>query len=63
MMGQAFALLASLKANRKGVTALEYGVIAAVVVVAVAGGIAGLGDGLKDKFTTISQTITGTTTP
>ncbi|RKK03191.1 Flp family type IVb pilin [Pseudoroseomonas wenyumeiae] len=36
MMGKATYLLTSLKTDRKGVTALEYGVIAAVLVVAVA---------------------------
>jgi Flp pilus assembly pilin Flp len=37
MMGKALVLLAKLQSDRKGVTALEYGVIACVVVVAVAG--------------------------
>lgn len=36
MMGKALVLLAKLQSDRKGVTALEYGVIASVVVVAVA---------------------------
>ncbi|MFH5925640.1 Flp family type IVb pilin [Roseomonas xinghualingensis] len=58
MMGQAFALLANLKADRKGVTALEYGVIAAVMVVAVAGVVGGLGDQISAKFTEITTTVT-----
>lgn len=36
MMGKALVLLAKLQSDCKGVTALEYGVIASVVVVAVA---------------------------
>ncbi|HWX50015.1 MAG TPA: Flp family type IVb pilin [Roseomonas sp.] len=46
MMGKAFYLLASLKADRKGVTALEYGVIAAVLVVAVATAMGTFGDSI-----------------
>ncbi|MBI0539264.1 Flp family type IVb pilin [Roseomonas sp. KE2513] len=35
-MGKALVLLTKLQSDRKGVTALEYGIIASVVVVAVA---------------------------
>lgn len=71
MMGKAIYLLTTLKADRKGVTALEYGVIAAVLVVAVAGAVGTFGDyvstflgGLGGKIDAgMSGGGTGTTTP
>ncbi|HWL80342.1 MAG TPA: Flp family type IVb pilin [Roseomonas sp.] len=57
MMGKALYLLTSLKADRKGVTALEYGVIAAVLVVAVAGAMSTFGDSIKTFFTGVMSTI------
>ena len=50
MMGKALYLLANLKADRKGVTALEYGVIAAVLVVAVAGAGSTFGGSIDGFF-------------
>lgn len=47
MMGKAIYLLTSLKADRKGVTALEYGVIAAVLVVAVATAVGTFGESIE----------------
>ncbi|KAA2211301.1 Flp family type IVb pilin [Teichococcus oryzae] len=58
MMGKALYLLASLKADRKGVTALEYGVIAAVIVVAVAGAMSTFGTEIGTFFTGIIAKIT-----
>jgi pilus assembly protein Flp/PilA len=63
MMHKAIHLLGNLKADRKGVTALEYGVIAAVLVVAVAAGIGTIGGGLATKLTAISTAITGPAAP
>lgn len=57
MMGKALYLLASLKADRKGVTALEYGVIAAVLVVAVAGAMQAFGGNLGTFFTGVLSKI------
>jgi len=53
MMGKALYLLASLKADRKGVTALEYGVIAAVLVVAVAAAMNTFGTGIGTFFDSV----------
>jgi len=57
MMGKALYLLTSLKADRKGVTALEYGVIAAVLVVAVAGAMSTFGDSVKGFFTGVVTAV------
>ena len=43
--------------DSKGVTALEYGVIAAVIVVAVAGTIGAVGSNLSATFNTISTSL------
>lgn len=53
------ALAARLHSDRRGVTALEYGVIAAAVVLAVVAGIAGL----KDNVTTIFSDIAAKVIP
>lgn len=57
MMGQALFLLSHLKADRKGVTALEYGVIAAVLVVAVATAMNTFGSSIGTFFTGVMTTI------
>jgi pilus assembly protein Flp/PilA len=66
MVGKAFFLLSNLKADRKGVTALEYGVIAAVLVVAVAGAAGTFGDNittfLTGIMTKINTAVTAATT-
>jgi pilus assembly protein Flp/PilA len=59
MVGKAFFLLSSLKADRKGVTALEYGVIASVLVVAVAAAVNTFGGSLNGFFTTVMTNVTG----
>jgi pilus assembly protein Flp/PilA len=59
MVGKAFFLLSSLKADRKGVTALEYGVIASVLVVAVATAVGTFGSSLSGFFTTVMTNVTG----
>ncbi|PWC27604.1 Flp family type IVb pilin [Pseudoroseomonas aestuarii] len=63
-MGKAIYLLTALKADRKGVTALEYGVIAAVLVVAVATAVGTFGDYVSTFLTglggKIDTAITGT---
>ncbi|MFC4167049.1 Flp family type IVb pilin [Teichococcus aestuarii] len=67
MMGKAIYLLTTLKADRKGVTALEYGVIAAVLVVGVAAAIGGFGDNittfLSGVQTKVDSAVTAATTP
>jgi pilus assembly protein Flp/PilA len=47
-------------ADENGVTAIEYGLIAALIGVAVAGTAKTLGGDLSDLFSTISEKVTGT---
>lgn len=44
-------LTAALAASRRGATAIEYGVLAALVAVAVAAAVSPLGTALKTSFT------------
>lgn len=44
----------------KGATAIEYGLIAALVGLSVVGGASATGDGIGAKFATISYHISGT---
>lgn len=41
--------------NKSGATAIEYGLIAALIAVAVIGGVSQLGTSANDTFTTISD--------
>ena len=50
-------MLASFLRKSDGVTALEYGVIAAAIVVAVAATVGAVGNNLKDTFNTISSAL------
>ena len=50
MLAYACALLERVKADRKGVTALEYGVLAGVLVVAIGLAATALSTGLSTKF-------------
>jgi len=43
--------------DESGVTAIEYGLIAALVGVAIIGGVTLLGDSLDSMFTSVSATI------
>ena len=45
--------------DESGATAIEYGLIAALVGVAIIVGAGALGDGLNTLFTDISVTLTG----
>ena len=47
-------LLNKLARDRKGATAIEYGLIAALIALVMAAGATTLGNGLKDKFTSVS---------
>ncbi len=46
---------------REGVTAIEYGLIAALVGVAIIGGVTLLGGSLNTMFTNVSTTLGGAT--
>jgi pilus assembly protein Flp/PilA len=41
--------------NKSGATAIEYGLIAALIAVAVIGGVSALGTNANATFTTVSQ--------
>ncbi len=56
-----FELLAFIKQIRgtsKGVTAMEYGVIAAAVIVAIAATLTTIGGKLKNSFSNVSSALT-----
>jgi pilus assembly protein Flp/PilA len=44
--------------DRKGVTAIEYGLIAALIAVVCIAGLAAVGTSINDKFNTISTSVT-----
>ena len=46
-----------LKADRRAVTALEYGLIAALIAVAIVSGVTALGTSINKTFTDISAKI------
>lgn len=45
--------------DEKGATAIEYGLIAALIAVAAVGAMQGLGDSLKTTFNNTSSTMVG----
>jgi pilus assembly protein Flp/PilA len=50
--------------DKSGVTAIEYGLIAAMVGVAIIGGVTLLGDSLNNMFTNVATTLdSATATP
>ena len=51
-------LLHSLKNDRRGVTAMEYGIIAAIMVLVVGAGYTTLGTVLTTKLTAIGAALT-----
>ena len=57
MFAYLFALLERVKADRKGVTAMEYGVIAAGIVIAVAAAAVTLGSKITALFTAIGGSL------
>ncbi|WP_407674616.1 Flp family type IVb pilin [Novosphingobium terrae] len=52
------SLLKSLTGDRKGATAIEYGLIAALIAVAAIVAMRGLGNQLKATFNTTSSAMT-----
>ena len=50
-------LWTALRADQKGVTALEYGLLAAVVAVVMVAGASQLGVGLRDLFSTLGTSL------
>ncbi len=46
--------------NKSGATAIEYGLIAALIAVAVIGGVSALGTNANQTFTTVAESMEGT---
>jgi pilus assembly protein Flp/PilA len=49
--------------DEDGATAIEYGLIAALVSVAAIGALTAMGDSLSTMFETVSSALSGATTP
>jgi Flp pilus assembly pilin Flp len=62
MIRSLFASTAAAVADRKGVTAAEYAILAVAIVGAVAAGASYLDTGLKSAFTGLQTKLTTTTT-
>jgi pilus assembly protein Flp/PilA len=58
-MSKLLAKFAALKSDTKGVTALEYGLIAALIAVAIIGAVSTLGSNLSTTFTNIASHFSG----
>ncbi len=56
-MGSFLKFLASIRVDRRGVTALEYGLIAAAVVAVGLAGFSVIGDRLSAEYTNVSGTL------
>ncbi len=56
-------LFAKLHKSEKGATAIEYGLIAALVAVAAIGGMTAVGDSLDATFTSVSGDLDAATAP
>ena len=52
-------LVARFVKNESGATAIEYGLIAALISVAIIGGLNTLGSGLTTNFTNLGGTVSG----
>lgn len=50
-------LLRNLKNDKRGVTAIEYGLIAAAIAVLIIGGVQAIGGKLSTTFNTVSTSL------
>lgn len=53
-------LVARFVKDESGATAIEYGLIAALIAIAIIAGARALGNALSTKFTSIATTLSGT---
>jgi len=51
------SLILAMKTDRRAVTALEYGLIAGIIVATIAVGFATMADALSSQFTTIGTNL------
>ena len=56
-----FAFPRKLLADESGATAIEYGLLAALIAVVIIGAVTTLGTTLRGKFESLNTSITGTT--
>ena len=56
-MSQMISMARGLVADKKGVTALEYGVIAAAIVIAIVAVLPGMGAALATTFTAVTAAL------
>jgi pilus assembly protein Flp/PilA len=57
MLACCLALLQSIKADEKGVTAVEYGLLCALIAIVIIGAVTTLGTNLNSLFTTLASTV------
>jgi pilus assembly protein Flp/PilA len=57
------SLLSRFKKNESGATAIEYGLIAALISVVIIGAVTLVGSNLSATFNTIQTKLAGTSTP
>ena len=57
------SIVRSFAADESGATAIEYGLIAALVSVAAIGALTAMGENLTTMFETVSSALSGATTP
>jgi pilus assembly protein Flp/PilA len=50
-------MLGTFVSDRSGATAIEYGLIAALIAVAIIGGVTAVGTGLSSTFTGVSTNL------
>lgn len=55
--------LAKLRRNEKGATAIEYGLIAAIVSVGIIAALKSVKDGLNTTFNSVAGDLSGTAAP
>ena len=57
MINTLIQLIQNLRADKKAVTALEYGLIASLIAVAIIAAVGALGSGIGTTFNTISSKL------
>ncbi|MBX8785329.1 Flp family type IVb pilin [Ochrobactrum sp. GRS2] len=57
------AIFKRFRKNEDGATAIEYGLIAALVSIMIIGGLTALGTNLGDLFQRLAELMAGTATP
>jgi pilus assembly protein Flp/PilA len=52
-----FKFVKKLRSNEEGATAIEYGLIAALIAIALIGALGTLGDSLSAKFSSVASSV------